>query len=210
MCALNVKKSIRKGINRMLNPLKTLDMEWQELKFGIEKAKHNYHTFIFSTIRNGKPESRTVVLRELNQNKPQIWFHTDIRSQKISEIERHKNVSALFYDKSRKIQLRINGVAYLESDKRTNVKIWNTMSSDSKLCYMSPYAPSQKIPRFTPNLIGKPTQEINEKDDELGLSRFCRVKINIDTIDWLRLDYQGHQRLKFHFNKAIKFEWIAS
>ena len=48
----------------------------------VKKAKHDYHTFVFSTIHNGEPESRTVVLRAQDKNKFQIWFHTDKRSQK--------------------------------------------------------------------------------------------------------------------------------
>ena len=194
----------------MLDPLKILDREWRELKLGVKKAKHDYHTFVFSTIHNDKPESRTVVLRALDKNKPQIWFHTDKRSQKISEIKKHKSVSALFYDTSRKVQLRINGKAILESNNKRNVKIWDSMSLDSKLCYMGPYAPSQQLPQFSPNLLRKPAQEINEKDYKLGLTRFCRVRIDITRADWLHLDYQGHQRLKFHFNKIIKSKWIAS
>ncbi len=79
----------------MLNPLKILDREWQELKLGVKKAKHDYHTFLFSTIHNGEPESRTVVLRAQDKNKFQIWFHTDKRSQKILQIKKHKSVSAL-------------------------------------------------------------------------------------------------------------------
>ena len=126
------------------------------------------------------------------------------------QIKKHKSVSALFYDTSRKVQLRINGIAILESDNKRNAKIWNSMSLDSKICYMGPYAPSQKLPQFSPNLLSKSPQEINEKDYELGLSRFCRVRIDISKVDWLRLDYQGHQRLKFQFNKTINSEWIAS
>ena len=194
----------------MLDPLKILDREWRELKLGVKKAKHDYHTFIFSTIHNGEPESRTVVLRALDKNKPRIWFHTDKRSQKILQIEKHKSVSALFYDNSRKVQLRINGIAILESDKKINAEIWSSMSLDSKICYMGPYAPSQQLPQFSPNLLSKSAQEINEKDYELGLTRFCRIRIDIARVDWLRLDYQGHQRLKFKFNKTIKSEWIAS
>ena len=194
----------------MLDPLKILDREWRELKLGVKKAKHDYHTFVFSTIHNDEPESRTVVLRALDKNKPQIWFHTDKRSQKISEIKKHKSVSALFYDTSRKVQLRINGKAILESNNKRNAKIWDSMSLDSKLCYMGPYAPSQQLPQFSPNLLRKPAQEINEKDYKLGLTRFCRVRIDIARAEWLHLDYQGHQRLKFQFNKTIKSEWIAS
>ena len=60
----------------------------------------------------------------------------------------------MFYDKSRKVQLRINGIADIEEDIEHNKKIWDSMRPGSKLCYMGPYAPSQKINQFPPGCYG--------------------------------------------------------
>ena len=116
----------------------------------------------------------------------------------------------MFYDKSRKVQLRINGIADIEEDIEHNKKIWDLMRPESKLCYMGPYAPSQKINQFEPNTLKKSAHDLDRKDEHLGLSRFCRIRIKIKELDWLKLDFKGHQRLEFKFGKKVKTQWIAS
>ena len=194
----------------MLDPFQIIKSEWKNIKLGIQKAKHDYHSFVFSTVSKNSPDSRTVILRDFDEHKPAIWFHSDIRSKKILHLEENENVSALFYDKSRKVQLRINGIADIEDDIEHNKKIWHSMRPESKLCYMGPYAPSQKINQFEPNTLKKSAHDLDKKDEHLGLSRFCRIRIKIKKLDWLKLDYKGHQRLEFKFGKKVKIQWIAS
>ena len=194
----------------MLEPLQIIKSEWENINLGIQKAKHDYHSFVFSTISKNSPESRTVILRDFDEHKPAIWFHSDRRSKKILHLEENEKVSALFYDKFRKVQLRINGIADIEEDIEHNKRIWDSMRPESKLCYMGPYAPSQKINQFEPNTLKKSAHDLDKKDEHLGLSRFCRIRIKIKELDWLKLDYKGHQRLEFKFGKKIKTQWIAS
>ena len=194
----------------MLEPFQIMKSEWKNINLGIQKAKHDYHSFVFSTVSKNSPDSRTVILRDFDEHKPAIWFHSDRRSKKILHLEENKNVFALFYDKSRKVQLRINGIADIEEDIEQNKKIWDSMRPESKLCYMGPYAPSQKINQFEPNTLKKSAHDLDKEDEHLGLSRFCRIRIKIKKLDWLKLDYKGHQRLEFKFGKKIKTQWIAS
>ena len=194
----------------MLEPFQIIKSEWKNINLGIQKAKHDYHSFVFSTISKNSPESRTVILRDFDEHKPAIWFHSDRRSKKILHLEENEKVSALFYDKSRKVQLRIKGIADIEEDIEHNKRIWDSMRPESKLCYMGPYAPSQKINQFEPNTLKKSAHDLDKKDEHLGLSRFCRIRIKIKKLDWLKLDYKGHQRLEFKFGKKVKTQWIAS
>ena len=194
----------------MLEPFQIIKSEWENINLGIQKAKHDYHSFVFSTVSKNSPDSRTVILRDFDEDKPAIWFHSDKRSKKILHLKENKKVSALFYDKSRKVQLRINGNADIEEDIEHNKKIWDSMRPESKLCYMGPYAPSQKINQFEPNTLKKSAHDLDKEDEHLGLSRFCRIRIKIKKLDWLKLDYKGHQRLEFKFGKKIKTQWIAS
>ena len=194
----------------MLEPFQIIKSEWKNINLGIQKAKHDYHSFVFSTVSKNSPDSRTVILRDFDEHKTAIWFHSDRRSKKILHLEENENVSALFYDKSRKVQLRINGIADVEEDIEHNKKIWDSMRPESKLCYMGPYAPSQKISQFEPNTLEKSAHDLDKEDEHLGLSRFCRIRITIKKLDWLKLDYKGHQRLEFKFGKKIKTQWIAS
>ena len=194
----------------MLEPFQIIKSEWENINLGIQKAKHDYHSFVFSTVSKNSPDSKTVILRDFDEDQPAIWFHSDKRSKKILHLEDNKKVSALFYDKSRKVQLRINGIADIEEDIEHNKKIWDSMRPESKLCYMGPYAPSQKINQFEPNTLNKSAHDLDKEDEHLGLSRFCRIRIKIKKLDWLKLDYKGHQRLEFKFGKKIKTQWIAS
>ena len=194
----------------MLEPFQIIKSEWKNINLGIQKAKHDYHSFVFSTVSKNSPDSRTVILRDFDEHQPAIWFHSDIRSKKILHLEENENVSALFYDKSKKVQLRINGIADIENDIEQNKKVWDSMRPESKLCYMGPYAPSKKINQFEPNTLKKSAHDLDKEDENLGLSRFCRIRIKIKKLDWLKLDYKGHQRLEFKFGKKIKTQWIAS
>ena len=194
----------------MLEPFQIIKSEWKNINLGIQKAKHDYHSFVFSTVSKNSPDSRTVILRDFDEHKPAIWFHSDRRSKKILHLEENENVSALFYDKSRKVQLRIDGIADIEEDIEHNKKIWDSMKPESKLCYMGPYAPSQKISQFEPNTLEKSAHDLDKEDEHLGLSRFCRIRITMKKLDWLKLDYKGHQRLEFKFGKRTETQWIAS
>ncbi len=187
-----------------------LNQEWSQLKKGITFADHDYHSFVISTIRENRPESRTVILRDIDDKTPSIAFHSDLRSKKIQDINKNNNLSALFYDRSRRIQLRISGSGKVQNNNKTTKKIWKLMRPESKLCYMGPFSPSDALKTFKPNLPKHNAQDITPKNDIMGYNRFCRVLINIKRLDWLYLHHTGHQRLLFNFGEKISFKWIAA
>jgi pyridoxine/pyridoxamine 5'-phosphate oxidase len=195
----------------MLDPLKILEEEWSNIKIGVKTSKHDYHSFVLSTIRNNNPDSRTVILRAFDLTSHLMWFHTDRRSKKILDLNKNEQISALFYDRSRRVQLRINGSASVDESSQSNREIWESMSPESKLCYTGPYAPSEPLTDYEPNIIvEKSAHEMNNDDDALGLTRFCRIRIKLNSLDWLQLDHKGHKRLEFNFNEEIEYRWIAS
>lgn len=195
----------------MLDPLKILEEEWSNIKIGVKTSKHDYHSFVLSTIRNNNPDSRTVILRAFDVTSHLMWFHTDRRSKKILDLNKNEQISALFYDRSRRVQLRINGSASVDESSQSNREIWESMSPESKLCYTGPYAPSERLTDYAPNIIvEKSAHEMNNDDDALGLTRFCRIRIKLNSLDWLQLNHKGHKRLEFNFNEKIEYGWIAS
>ena len=187
-----------------------LKNEFSALSEAVKTAKHEYHSFSFATLRLNKPEIRTVILREIDNQKNTIAFHSDIRSSKLDDIKMNNNVSALFYDKVRRIQLRINGEASIDKGSPKLKSSWDAMKPESKLCYMGPYAPSKELNSFLVNLPNHNAQNISSKSDALGYSRFCKITIKIKSMDWLHLKHTGHERLLFSFDKKITSKWIAS
>ena len=189
---------------------KILENEWAELLKGIKIGQHPFHTFNFSTISNDLPSIRTVVLRKANSKSNEISFHTDNRSSKYHEVLANNKVCSLFYDRKRKVQLRMYGKAYIDQDNSQSSISWKRMTNESKICYMGPYAPSTMINDFEPNLPKILPHQINQKYENLGYKNFCIINISIARIDWLYLDHKGHKRLLFYFGNNVKANWIAS
>jgi len=207
---LTYVQNVKKNINNAMKSTRVLEIEYNELQKAIKDGKHEYHCFYLATINKKEPKIRTVVLRALNENKNTLSFHTDLRSDKVKEIQSNRNVSALFYDKKRRIQIRIQGDAQLDKNSNKLKKIWSSMRPESKLCYMGPFAPGEKLDQFQPNLPNHNAQNITTKNNKKGYENFCRVTIYLESLDWLQLEHSGHQRIYFSFNKNSKPIWIAS
>ena len=194
-------------INIMSKEEMILDQIWNELTASLEVGGHPFHIFSISTILDNKPDSRNVVLRSVDKNKHRITFHTDVRSNKISQIKNDKNVCALFYDKSKKIQIRAYGNIHIESDELIIKDKWSKSKKMSKLCYLNKSAPGEKLNNSKDYLY----EEKDLKDIEIGIKNFSVINIEINKIDWLNLSHKGHERIIIDFfNKNnIKFEWVA-
>tara|TARA_Y100000768_G_scaffold228550_1_gene172531 strand:+ start:80 stop:721 length:642 start_codon:yes stop_codon:yes gene_type:complete len=203
-------KNAKKSINEIMNPTEILKAEYQELNNAITDGGHEYHCFYLATVYLKTPSLRTVVLRSFNKNKNSLSFHTDLRSNKIKEIKSNDNISALFYNKKRKVQIRMRGKAVLLEDSIELKTIWSKMRPESKLCYMGPFAPGQILDHFQPNLPNHNAQNISTENHKKGYKNFCRVTIQLDKLDWLQLDHRGHRRILFTFDKDSKPMWVAS
>jgi len=189
-------------------PEDILKNEWRLLTSAIKDAKHSYHIFSISTIKNNHPELRTVVLREVNKHEKSISFHSDRRSPKYQQLIINNNVSALFYDPSLRVQLRMKGKASPVKDKDIHKNIWDDMNKASKQCYQGEIAPSGYLRNN--NLINKLSKN-DSLDSNHGFENFVRVRIKISEIDVLMLHHLGHRRLKCIFEKnIIKYHWIAA
>ena len=184
-----------------------LDKIWDELILGLNSGKHPFHIFTVSTVKNNKPDSRSVVLRTVDKENKSISFHTDLRSKKILQIKESENICALFYDKDSKIQLRIYGSASKETNSLLIKEKWNSSKEMSKLCYLNKISPGEVINEPKDYLYGK--EELN--NIELGIKNFSIINIKISQIDWLSLNHEGHQRMLINYtsNNKIDFDWVA-
>ena len=184
-----------------------LDKIWDELILGLNSGKHPFHIFTVSTVKNNKPDSRSVVLRTVDKENKSISFHTDLRSKKILQIKESENICALFYDKDSKIQLRIYGSASMETNSLLIKEKWNSSKEMSKLCYLNKIPPGEVINESKDYIYGK--EELN--NIELGIKNFSIINIKISQIDWLSLNHEGHQRMLINYtsNNKIEFDWVA-
>ena len=193
-----------------------LDLTLKEVKYlltrGIKDRKSCFHYTVLSTINNDSHESRTVILRSFNEENFELNIHSDLRSEKINQIIKNKNISCLFYNDKKKIQIRINGQAEIEKSYKPS---WEKLTNWSKRCYLSTAKPGIEITEpssgFPDKFINDPP---NDTDSIKGLKNFSVIRIIISRIEWLYLASQGHRRAIFEIEKKgllikVKKKWLA-
>ena len=156
----------------------------QELMNGHSKKRHPFRYFVLSTIENGKPRQRTVVLRKtvLDSN---LIFYTDKRTQKVKDLQINPEFSALFYHPKKLLQIRVEGKAELITNKEEIASYWHTVQQSSRKDYTTNKAPGTRIKN--PDVVGYDSEE----------NYFCPVKLVPTSIEYLRLKRPNHLRILF-------------
>lgn len=188
-----------------------LDDIWTALADGLIHARDPFHTPTVGTIRDGAPQLRTVVLRHVDRDAAELGFHTDVRSLKRSDLEGVPQLAWHFYDRERKVQLRIQGRAALHTNDDVADRAWEATTPLGRRCYGQIIGPSQStdapdvpLPFIGELEAGHPDTTARCRDN------FCVVRSHLTAIDWLYLRFEGHQRALFTREEAEwSGRWIA-
>ena len=156
----------------------------QELVHGHSKKRHPFRYFTLSTIEDGQPKQRTVVLRKTLPDSSLV-FYTDHRTQKIKDIQKNPKFSALFYHPKKLLQIRVEGKAELITDAADIATYWHTVQQASRKDYTTNIAPGTQI---------KNPDNVDYNPDE---NYFCPVKLIPTSIEYLRLTRPNHIRILF-------------
>jgi len=181
---------------------------WSRLVTGATKSKDSFHTPSIATLNHGEVSMRTVVLRKSIPSERVLRFHTDIRSNKWAELALNNSISALFYDASARIQLRVKGKAILHVNNDLSREAWEKTTMSSRKCYLTEFSPSSLVSSPTSGLAEAIEQEnFSLLESEVGYQNFGIVSILVESIDWLWLNHAGHRRAFFDYKKD-SFQWM--
>jgi 3-hydroxyisobutyrate dehydrogenase len=140
------------------------------------------------------------VLRKALPSLRELRFHTDTRSNKWKELAINNSISALFYDASSRIQLRIKGKAELYFNNDITAEAWTKTTLSSRRCYLTNESPSSFSAIPTSGLTEKIEQEnFTLEESEVGKEHFGIVTIHVESIEWLWLHHAGHRRAFFDY-----------
>ena len=182
--------------------------EKNHLKDAILNGKNLYHTFTLGTISNNQSEIRTIVLRNIEKNPLKIFFNADYRSPKVKQLLDIPICSALFYDTSRRIQLRFKAEAKIHHKNKVTEAIWKKTPLQSRKCYMGDFSPSDRTSKWESNIPSKYLKtDPEEADSELGYNNFTVVELSIKSLDVLELHHDGH--IRFSCDSLGNFSFIA-
>lgn len=179
-----------------MNTSEVLNSIWQEFAKAKKDKEHPFRFGTLGTINENGVNMRTVVIRKVIAEAQELWFYTDYRTPKVSEIKNNKNIAWHFYHPKQQIQIRLYGTAEIFYNESLNQEIWNNLPDYGKADYLS------KKPPGMAKTVGN--VEILAKANS---ANFCIIKTKINKIDWLKLNRETHQRAAFQF---IDNQWIGA
>ena len=183
---------------------------WDLLKIGLKNRDLPFHIPVFICGDKTKSDGRIVVLRGVDEKENKIWFHSDIRSNKVKILKSNPEATLLFYDKNEKIQLRIFGNTKINYKNDVTKKSWKKTVHMSRQCYLGDKAPGSNALAPTSGL----TSDIDNlkytlKESEIGYENFCVIETFIKSIEWLYLAAKGHRRAYFSLkNNSLEKKWL--
>ncbi len=188
-----------------------LESVWTSLAEAVVHARDPFHTPTVGSTREGIARLRTVVLRFADRDTSELGFHTDARSLKRADLDLSPHLTWHFYDRERKVQLRMLGLASIHTDGPVADNAWASVTPLGRRCYGQGPAPGTAVQG--PD-VPLPTVRALEADDAPTLSQcrehFCVVRCHLTDIDWLHLRFRGHHRARFTRNGTDwSGHWIA-
>ena len=183
---------------------------WELLNLGLQNRNAPFHIPVFICGNKNKFDGRIVVLRGVDENKKKIWFHSDIRSNKVKALKSNPESTLLFYDKIEKIQLRILCNTEINYQNNITKKSWEKTAHMSRQCYLGDKAPGSNVITATSGL----TKDIDNlkytmEESEIGYKNFCVIEAYIKSIEWLYLAAKGHRRAQFFLkNNSLEKKWL--
>tara|TARA_Y100000590_G_C15263010_1_gene842004 strand:+ start:33 stop:647 length:615 start_codon:yes stop_codon:yes gene_type:complete len=183
---------------------------WNLLDLGLQNRDAPFHIPVFICNNKNISEGRIVVLRGISKKNKKIWFHSDIRSNKVKILKNDPKASLLFYDKSEKIQLRVCGFAKINYKNDTTKNSWKKTAHLSRQCYLGSKPPGSDSSLPTSGL----TEDVDNlkysiEDSEVGYENFCVIETFINSIEWLYLAAKGHRRAFFDLkNDSVEKKWL--
>ncbi len=165
---------------------------FEELKDDLQKGVHQKgHPFRYCTMAtvglDKMARLRTVVLRRISKDM-KLTFYTDKRSKKLVHIKENNKVSLLFYHPKKLLQIKVEGLATVVTDKNQLQKYWSGVQPNSRKDYTTSSAPGSSI--INPD-------HIEYLDDQ---NYFCILEIEPFKVEYLKLQRPNHLRVRFSNN----------
>lgn len=172
-----------------------------QLKRAGADARHKFRFFSVATLKESGgliPQSRMVVLRNFDED----WtfeFYTDKRSSKVAEIKNNPILSALFWDPSKRVQIRIEADAKIHNQDEISAERWKHVQGDAQKAYASVPAPG--------TLVDAP-ENAHQWSEKIDDENFVVIRSVPRQIKILQLSGMEHLALDFH-RKAATGEWFG-
>lgn len=188
------------------------DLCWKLLSEGVSNRKSAMHQVVVSTVVGDVSHMRTVVLRRVDINDKKLYFHTDIRSAKVNDLESTGKMSWLTYDQSIRTQIRLSGPTRIHHKNDICVAHWEKTGHHSRRYYMLQTVPASVLHGPSTGL----TEALRDFDysleeSEIGFEHFAVVETSATWMEWYFTHNTGNLRASFDYSDSslTASRWLA-
>ncbi len=173
---------------------------WQSFEAGASETDSAWHVPVVGTIGTTGPELRMVVLRHADKGTRSLVFHTDKRSQKVSELNESGQAAWLFFDPVSAIQIRATSLVIKHHNDEVTRQLWQEVPRHPRQNYAHPQAPGTELES---GLAGS-------LSDQEALCNFLVVDCEVTFLDWLQIRPEGQLRARFNWDgQTWNSQWVA-
>ncbi|MDX1909038.1 MAG: pyridoxamine 5'-phosphate oxidase family protein [Bacteroidia bacterium] len=179
---------------------------WAMLRRGAADAKDPLHTPVFVTQGPYGPNPRTVILRKASDTTRTLVCFSDVRTEKVTDIQADPAVAWLFWHPRRKTQLRVYGHATVHTGGPETDAAWQGLTPGGRRNYAADPAP--RTPVDTPEAGIAAYTPVTDTD--IWRPHFVMIHTQVTRLDAVLLDESGHRRLLLDWSDPEPvYTWVV-
>lgn len=148
----------------------------------------------------GRPQARTVVLRDADPEAGTLTLYTDRHSAKVTELRANPMATLHVWDAAVHLQIRIDAEVTIDTQATPGAEIaslWARLPERSRYAYSSTATPGQPIPEAL---------AYTKTPDSAA---FARLRLAVRAIDALQLGRDHHRRARFERCDGWTGKWLV-
>lgn len=183
---------------------------WNMMFQGVAKRNDPLREVALATVdANGRPQVRTIILRDVDTRKRQLFFFTDNRTRKLGEVVRNPTVSVLFWHPGKKVQIRCSGDIIIHTEDDICRGYWEKIPKAGRSLYAAVLAPGSPCLPHASHLPFDWEDLSLQEVDQLAFPHFSVLKMRVRALDVLHLSAERHQRGAFEWlGEAWHMQWV--
>jgi pyridoxamine 5'-phosphate oxidase len=174
------------------------DQAWRRLEHGANDRADPMHLVTLATVSvDWRPAARIMVLRGADRGSGRVWFHTDRRSPKVTDIRANACVCAVGYDARDGVELRLSARASLHDYDTLADRQWEQIALAARAAYATTAGPGEPLALPDPR-VPWGTEAVASALTARARANFMVIELAVETIDWFQVVGMRQQRAVMH------------
>jgi len=180
---------------------------WRSLADALDGPTSAMRLPVVATVSaHGKPQARTMVLRDVDLEAGRLMFFSDARGGKLDDLSSTPEAQLVFFHPVKQLQLRVSGaVSQLPADQVEG--IWSALPVELKVLYGAQPAPGFKVDiassGLSKGLFDETLRELDRQElAEKGAQNFAVFYVKALQIEWLLLTTDGNRAARFELENG--------